>query len=178
MRRLRQFLIRLTTSATRRHDERRLREELDDHLARQADDNLRAGLSAGEARRQAVLKFGAVEAIKDDYRDQQGVPWVEHLLQDLRIALRRMRKTPGFTAAAITTLALGLGLTSAVLSLAQAVFLKPLAVDDASSIVIVDQTLAGRPVLNGYPMSFPDYAYYRDHAGPSPSWPRTTRRHP
>ena len=163
MRRLRQFLIRLTTSATRRHDERRLREELDDHLARQADDNLRAGLSAGEARRQAVLKFGAVEAIKDDYRDQQGVPWVEHLLQDLRIALRRMRKTPGFTAAAIATLALGLGLTSAVLSLAQAVFLKPLAVDDASSIVIVDQTLADRPVLNGYSMSFPDYAYYRDH---------------
>ncbi len=164
MRRLRQFLIRLTTSATRRHDERRLREELDDHLARQADDNMRAGLSAGEARRQAVLKFGAVEAIKDDYRDQQGVPWVEHLLQDVRLTLRRMRKTPGFTAAAIATLALGLGLTSAVLSLAQAVFLKPLAVDDASSIVIVDQTLADRPVLNGYPMSFPDYAYYRDHA--------------
>ena len=164
MRRLRRFLIRLTTSATRRHDEGRLREELDDHLARQTDDNMRAGLPAAEARRQAVLKFGAVEAIKEDYRDQQGLPFVEHLLQDVRIALRRMRQAPGFTAAAIATLALGLGLTSAVLSLAYALFLKPLPVDDASRIVFVDRTLADRPVSNGFPMSYPDYAYYRDHA--------------
>ena len=141
MRRLRQFLIRLTTSATRRHDEQRLREEIDDHLAFQTEQNLRRGLPPAEARRQAVLAFGSIESVKEDYRDQQGVPVLEHLLQDIRVALRRMRKTPGFTVAAIATLALGLGLTSAVMSLAYALFMRPLPVDDASRLVFVDQTL-------------------------------------
>ena len=69
--------------------------------------------------------------------------FVEHLLQDTRVALRRMKQAPAFTAAAIATLALGLGLNSAVLSLAYALFLKPLPVDDASRLVFVDQTLPG-----------------------------------
>lgn len=108
MRRLRRFLIRLTTSATRRRDEERLREELEDHIALQTDENVRTGMSAAEARRQALLRVGAVEAIKEDYRDQQGLPFLEHLRQDARIAVRRMKQAPAFTAAAIAVLALGL----------------------------------------------------------------------
>ena len=88
-------------------------------------------MSPADARRQAVLAIGPVAAIAEDYRDEQRLPSLEHLLQDVRMALRRMTRAPGFTAAAVATLALGLGLNSAVLSLAYAIFLKPLPVDDA-----------------------------------------------
>jgi predicted permease len=163
VRALRRFLIRLTTSATRRRDEERLREELDDHIALQADENMRRGVPAAEARHQAVLRIGAVEAIREDYRDEQGLAFLEHLLQDAHIAARRMRQAPGFTAAAVAVLALGLGLNSAVLSLAYALFLKPLAVDEASRIALVDQTRTG-DARRGFPLSHADYTYYRDHA--------------
>jgi putative ABC transport system permease protein len=83
--------------------------------------------------------------------------------QDLRYAIRGMWRTPGFTAAAIATLALGLGLNSAVLSLAYALFLKPLPLDEAARLVLVDQTLASRS-QTWFPLSYPDYVYYRDHA--------------
>lgn len=155
MRRLRQWLIRLTTSVTRRRDETRLREEIDDHIAFETEANLRRGLPPDEARRRALLTFGSVETFKENYRDQQGVPAVEHLFQDVRIALRRMWQTPGVTAAAIATLALGLGLTSAVMSLAYALFLRPLPVEDAARVVLFDGD-------GGF--SRPDYEYYREHA--------------
>jgi predicted permease len=105
-----------------------------------------------------------METFKEHYRDQQGVPALEHLLQDVRVAVRRMWKTPGFTAAAIATLALGLGLTSAVMSLAYALFLRPLPVDEAARLVLVDTIRPDRPVTSGFGFSYPDYLYYRDHA--------------
>src|SRR5262245_36722920 len=73
-----------------------------------------------------------------------------------------MWKTPGFTAAAIVTLALGLGLTSAVMGLAYALFLRPLPVDDAARVVFVEQTRVDRP--GGWEYSYPDYFYLREHA--------------
>jgi predicted permease len=162
VRRLRQWLIRLTTSVTRRHDDTRLREEIDDYVAFETDANVRRGLPPAEARRRALLTFGSMETFKEHYRDQQGVPALEHLLQDVRIALRRMWKTPGFTAAAVATLALGLGVTTAVMSLAYALFLKPLPVDDAARVVFVEQTRANRP--GGWWYSYPDYLHLREHA--------------
>ena len=83
--------------------------------------------------------------------------------QDLRYALRRIKDTPLFTLAAITTLALGLGVNSAVLSLANAIFLKPLRLPDAGRLVIVDQTRPDRPQRE-YGASYSDYVYFRDHA--------------
>jgi putative ABC transport system permease protein len=109
-----------------------------------------------------LLTFGSMETFKENYRDQQGVPALDHLLQDVRVAVRRMWKTPGFTAAAIATLALGLGLTSAVMSLAYALFLRPLPVDDAARVVFVEQTRVDRP--GGWGYSYPDYLYLREHA--------------
>ena len=84
-------------------------------------------------------------------------------IQDVRHAIRMMKRAPGFTAAAVATLALGLGLNSAVLSLAYALFLKPLPVAEPSRVVLVDQTLPDRPPM-AYTMAFPDYQYYREHA--------------
>ena len=91
MRALRRFLKRLTSWATTLEDEERLRAEIEEHLALQTAENVRAGLSSVEARRQAVLKFGAVEAMKESYRDQRGLPFLETLIQDTRHALRRFR---------------------------------------------------------------------------------------
>jgi predicted permease len=84
--------------------------------------------------------------------------------QDLRHALRRLTTTPGFTVAAIATLALGLGVNSAVLSLAHALFLKPLPLPGASRLVLVDSTVQGRPPVHSFGFSHPDYLYYRDRA--------------
>jgi predicted permease len=103
-----------------------------------------------------------METFKESYRDQQGVPALEHLLQDMRVALRRIRQTPGFTIAAIATLAVGLGLTSAVMSLAYALFLRPLPVDEAARVVAVEQTRMNRP--GGWGYSYPDYLYVQEHA--------------
>src|SRR5437588_9950715 len=84
MRTLRRFFTRLVTSTMGRRDDERLREEVEEHLALQAAENVRAGLSPTEARRQAVLKFGAVESIREDYRAQKGLPFLETLIQDTR----------------------------------------------------------------------------------------------
>jgi predicted permease len=105
-----------------------LREEIEEHLALQTAENIRAGLSPVEARRQAVLKFGAVEAMKESYRDQRGFPFLETLIQDARQALRRLRMAPAFTITTALTLALGIGATTSIFTLAHAVLLKSLPV--------------------------------------------------
>src|ERR1700733_13104276 len=128
MRALRRFFRRLISLATKRRDEERLRAEIEEHLALETAENVRAGLPPVEARRRAVLKFGAVEAIKEGYRDQRGLPFMESLIQDTRLALRRLRTAPAFTITTILTLALGIGATTSIFTLVHAVILKSLAV--------------------------------------------------
>ena len=128
MKQLRRFLKRLTSWSRTGRDEERLREEIEAHIAFQTEDNLRAGLSPEEARRQAVLKFGTVEAIKEDYRDQRRLLFVETLLRDTQYALRRLRRSPAFTVVVIFTLALGIGATTSIFTLAHAVLVKSLPV--------------------------------------------------
>jgi len=128
MKTLRRFFKRLSSWATTRQDEERLRTEIEEHLALQTADNARAGLSPVEARRQAVLKFGGVEAMRENYRDQRGLPFIETLIQDTRHALRRLRMAPAFTIATVLTLALGIGATTSIFTLVHAVLLKSLPV--------------------------------------------------
>jgi predicted permease len=128
MKALRCFVRRMTGWIRRQESEERLRSEIEEHLARQTAENIRAGLSPQEARRQAVLKFGAIESIKENYRDQRGFPHVENLLRDIRYAVRRLRKSPAFTVTTILTLALGIGITTSVFTLVYAVLLKSLPV--------------------------------------------------
>jgi predicted permease len=135
MRHLRRFWKRLVSWSRTQRDEDRLRQEIEEHLALQTEENLRAGLPPAEARRQAALKFGTVESIRENYRDQRGLPLVETLMQDIRHTLRRLRKAPAFTITTILTLALGIGATTSIFTLVHAVILNSLAVANPSQLL-------------------------------------------
>src|ERR1700687_135376 len=134
MRALRRFLHRVVNVVKRRAQDERLREEIEEHVALQTAENLRAGLSPVEARRQAMLKFGGVEAMKEDYRAERGLLFIENLVRDLRFALRMLRKSPGFTAVAVVTLAMAIGANAVVFSVMNALILRPLNVPQAESL--------------------------------------------
>jgi len=140
MRSLRRFLSRLANLATRRAQDERLREEIEEHIALQTAENLRAGLSPVEARRQAMLKFGGVEAMKQDYRAERGLLLIENLLHDVRYAIRSLRRTPGLTAFVVITLALGIGMTSAPFSMVDALIFRPYPVPQPSDVVTLVST--------------------------------------
>jgi predicted permease len=169
MRSPRRFFWRLISWAAAQRNEERFQAEIEEHLALQTAENLKAGLSAADARREAVLKFGGVEAIKESYRDQRGLPFVETLIRDSGLALRRLRMAPAFTAATILTLALGIGATTAIFTLAHAVLLKSLPVARPDDLYRLGKE-AHCCYLNGYSqdkefslVSYDLYKYLRDN---------------
>jgi hypothetical protein len=139
MRALRRFLTSMVNLAARRAPDERLREEIDEHIALQTAENLRAGLSPVEARRQAMLKFGGVEAMKQDYRAERGLLFIENLLGDLRNAGRTISRMPGLAAVIIVSLAIGIGANTTILSWIQMILFQPLpGVSGASNFLLVE----------------------------------------
>jgi predicted permease len=150
---MRRALTRLRNFATGRRGDVRLREEIASHLAALAEENMRAGMTPEEARRHARLKFGGVASLRDDYHDQEGLPFVENLLRDVRYALRLLRKSPAFTVVAILTLMLGIGANVVVFGVLNAVLLDPLDVSDPQNLYQVRHKpwMSGRLLTTSYP---------------------------
>jgi predicted permease len=157
MKSLRRFLSRLGHFVTRRRDDERLREEIVGHIALQTEENLRAGLSSIEARRQAMLKFGGVEAMNQDYQAERGLLFLEHLLGDLRNAVRTISRMPGLAAVIILSLAIGIGVNTTIFSWIQMILFQPMpAVSGAANFLLVEP----RSDTSGYPGA--SWLEYRD----------------
>jgi len=157
MRQLRALLTRLSGFLTRgRGDD--FETELESHLQLHIDDYVRAGMSPGEARRAAILKLGGIESTRQRYRDQRSVPVLEHLVQDLRFALRHVVRTPGFAVTAMLTLTLGIGAVLAIFAFVDAALIKPLPYADPSRLVEVTERSVQVPHAN---LSYPDYVDWK-----------------
>jgi putative ABC transport system permease protein len=143
MRFLRRFFIRLSNFTAGRRADQRLQEEMAEHLALQTEENLRAGMSPAEARRQAALKLGAAQAIREQHNAEHSLPLAENFLFDLRFAFRMLHRSRGFSLIAIATMALGVGATTAIYSVIDATLLHPLPYPQPSELVRIEANLPG-----------------------------------
>lgn len=148
-----QILIARVTALLRAEQlERQLDDELRAHLEMLVEENLRHGMPPEEARYAALRAFGGVEQLKEQYREQRGLPMIETLIQDLRYSLRQLRRSPGFAAVAVLTLALGIGANTAIFSLLNTLLFRDLPVSHPEQLVEI-----GSPTPYGPtgPVSFP-----------------------
>jgi len=143
--------------SSRKRWEEGLNNELRDHIERQTAANIAAGVTPQEARRQAVLRFGGIEAVKENCREQRSGFWLESLWADVRYGLRALRRSRGFAAVAILTLALGIGANTAIFSVAEGVVFSPLPYREPDRLVMVlESNLRFSQVAISYP-NFQDW---------------------
>ncbi len=147
----------------RREDE--LAEEFEAHLQMMTVENIRRGMTPEAARRKACMTFGGVDSTMESCRDER-LPWLENLRRDICYAFRGMRRNPGFTAVAVVCLALGIGVNTAIFSVANAVMIRSLPVRDPGQLVLFryecpgDISAVRRTQVGDDQTTFP-YAVYR-----------------
>jgi predicted permease len=165
MRSLRVWLVRLSALFNKEFGERELAAEMESHLQLHIEDNLRAGMNAEEARRQALIKLGGVEQTKEAYRDRKGLPMLETFLQDLRFAARMLRKNLGVTSIVVVALALGVGANTAIFGLVNGLLLQRLPVPAAEQIVAL-VIKSGDSSLGALGFSYPQFEEFREQTAP------------
>src|SRR5215831_16961834 len=153
--------IRGLFSARRLDDE--FSEELDSHFALLTEENIASGMRPDEAARNARLRLGSPTVLREEHHDQRTLRWLESIAQDIRFSLRMLRKNPSFTAVAVFTLVLGIGLNTTLFTLFNSLALRPWPVNDPSRVVTLH---AFNPVwADGYFGFGPtEYRYLRDHS--------------
>ena len=129
----------LSRLVLRQRVESQLDAELRDHFERLVEHHLRDGLSRAEARQLARLEFGGLDQVKELCRDARGTRWLEDFVQDVRYGCRGLRKSPGFAAVAVLTLALGVGANLAIFGVIDALLLRRLPVPAAHELIALQR---------------------------------------
>ena len=158
MRTLREWALRLRGTVAGHRPDDDLDEEVRSHLELAAEDARRRGLTPIDAGRRTRVTAGTAAAAIESMRDQRGLPWLEDLVRDLRHGVRLLRRSPGFTAAATLSLALGIGATTAMFCLVDAVLLRQLPVREPGRLV---QIVRHRPPYGRVTLSYPQYEALR-----------------
>src|ERR1700748_848571 len=154
MRSIRAFFLRLSGLFSSPSHQQDRDDELASHLQLHIDDNLRSGMSAEEARRQAILHLGGIEPPRQAWRERGTLPLIEHFLQDLRFALRQLRKNPGFTITAVLVLSLGIAASTAIFGFVDAALIQPLPYPEPNRLADVTESVEIIPHAN---LSYLDY---------------------
>jgi putative ABC transport system permease protein len=154
--------MRWTNIFRRSRIEKEMSDELRFHIETCARDLMsREGVSRDEALRRARIEFGAIEKYREEGREAHGLSVLDHLIQDIRYALRILRKNPGFTIAAVCTLAVGIGANTAIFSVVDAVILRPLTYRDAGRLVSIHEKV---PPLEAAPINALHFLEWRKSA--------------
>src|SRR3984893_2155928 len=160
---LRPFFHRVTSVFSREKLDHDLDAELAAHLELAIEENLQRGLSAEEARRQALIRFGGTQQAIEQHREARGLPGLEILFQDLRYAVRAVFKNPGFTIAVVVTLALGIAVNATMFSLVSAFLLRRPVVHQPDRVAVVTSINPARGFLpDTNPASAPNYFAWRE----------------
>lgn len=137
-----------------------LDQEIRDHIDRETQDNVERGMAPQEARQAALRKFGNVTRVKEDARELWRFFWLEQLWQDVQFGFRMLRKSPGFTAIAVGTLALAIGANTAIFSVVYAVLLRPLPYLNPGQLTTLFENKLQEGV-NKTGCSYPDFEQWR-----------------
>jgi predicted permease len=162
MGRMRAQWVRLMDFLRPRRGDEEFSAELEAHLAMHIDEGVRAGLSEGDARRQALIRLGGVEQARQAHRERRGLPALESLLRDLRYSLRTLARHKGVTAVAVLSIALGIGPNATIFSMVNRLVLRPAPVGDPSTLLSLHLTSQGEPCCNNFPK--PQYDDLREQA--------------
>jgi putative ABC transport system permease protein len=149
MSRLRVLMARLAGLVGRRRRDAELSEEIESHLELLAAEHRRHGLSPADAFAAARRDFGGLDQIKEQMREQRGFRWLDVLRQDVRYAIRTLSRAHAFTLAAVSTLALGIGATTAIFSVANAALLRPLPYPHSEDLRTLRTTFTDGRVTSG-----------------------------
>ena len=159
MRALRRLALRLAGPFRKARQERELAEEFESHFQMHVEENLRRGMNAEQALREARLKFGGVDSAKESMREESTIMTLETIWQDLRYAARGASRNPGFAITAIFSLALGIGASVAIFTLTDNLLLRPLPYRDPGQLMMVWEMNHSRPAMTRNVVS---PANYRD----------------
>ena len=155
------FLLRLFSLFRKRRLDADLDAELRSHLQLLTEENMRRGMTLDETRKAARRGFGGVEQVRESYREQRGLPFLDTMWQDLRFAFRILAKKPGFAAIAIATLAVGIGANTAIFSVVHSVLLQALPYPDADRLTVVWSIFGNE---GRAPASGPELVYLRERS--------------